>query len=209
MRVSPQRFSTRPPVGGDIPPLADAESKITEEQAEPEARPATFEEVVERYTDLVYNVAYRYMGNPHDAEDVVQDAFLSAYRAWDRFRGESRVTTWLYRIATNAALMKIRKGKRGRELTQTGLEDIDIPSLDMSPERQAANSELGSKLNEGISMLEPSLRTAVVLRDVQGMSNSEAAEILEITVSSLKSRLHRGRLLLRKHLSDYVATREE
>jgi RNA polymerase sigma-70 factor (ECF subfamily) len=148
------------------------------------------------------------MGNPHDAEDVVQDAFLSAYRAWGRFRGESRVTTWLYRIATTAALMKIRKGKRGRELTQTGLEDIDIPSLEMSPERGAANAELGAKLNEGISMLEPNLRTAVILRDVQGMSNSEAAEILEITVSSLKSRLHRGRLLLRKHLSDYVATRE-
>ena len=172
------------------------------------AKPITFEEVVEQYTDLVYNVAYRYMGNPHDAEDVVQDAFLSAYRAWDRFRGESRVTTWLYRIATNAALMKIRKGKRGRELTKTGLDDIDIPSLEISPEKGAMNAELGAKLNEGIAMLEPNMRTAVVLRDLQGLSNTEAAEILEITVSSLKSRLHRGRLLLRKHLSDYVATNE-
>jgi RNA polymerase sigma-70 factor, ECF subfamily len=188
--------------------LDNSGSKAPADQAEKEAPPKTFEEVVERYTDLVYNVAYRYMGNPHDAEDVVQDAFLSAYRAWDRFRGESRVTTWLYRIATNAALMKIRKGKRGRELTQTGLDDIDIPDMGMSPEQGAANAELGAKLNEGIAMLEPNLRTAVVLRDVQGMSNTEAAEVLEITVSSLKSRLHRGRLLLRKHLSDYVATRE-
>ena len=177
MRIAPARFSTDPAlvgekVGEDIP-LENAGAKTPADRAEKEAPPATFEEVVERYTDLVYNVAYRYMGNPHDAEDVVQDAFLSAYRAWGRFRGESRVTTWLYRIATNAALMKIRKGKRGRELTQTGLEDIDIPSLEMSPERGAANAELGAKLNEGISMLEPNLRAAVILRDVQGMSNSD------------------------------------
>ena len=72
-----------------------AGSKTPADRAEQEAQPKTFEEVVERYTDLVYNVAYRYMGNPHDAEDVVQDAFLSAYKAWDRFRGGSRVTTWL------------------------------------------------------------------------------------------------------------------
>jgi RNA polymerase sigma-70 factor (ECF subfamily) len=194
--------------GGTDFQLGNAGSKAPAGQAEKEAPPKTFEEVVERYTDLVYNVAYSYMGNPHDAEDIVQDAFLSAYRTWDRFRGESRVTTWLYRIATNAALMKIRKGKRGRELTQTGLDDIDIPRKGMSPEQGAANAELGAKLNERIAMLEPNLRTAVVLRDVQDMSNTEAAEILEITVSSLKSRLHRGRLLLRKHLSDYVATRE-
>ena len=104
--------------------------------------------------------------------------------------------------------MKIRKGKRGRELIQIGLEDIDIPDLEMSPELGTANAEFGAKLKEGIGMLEPNLRTAVVLRDVQGMSNSETAEIFEITVSSLKSRLHRDRMLLRKHLSDYVVTKE-
>ena len=104
--------------------------------------------------------------------------------------------------------MKIRKGKRGREMTQTGLEDIDIPSLEMSPEQGSANVELGAKLKEGIGMLKPNLRTAVVLRDVQGMSNSETTEILKITFSSLKFRLHRGRLLLRKRLSDHVAAKE-
>ncbi len=92
MRIVPERFSTDPALVGEKVgenfPLENAGAKAPADEADKEAPPATFEEVVERYTDLVYNVAYRYMGIPHDAEDVVQDAFLSAYRAWGRFRGE-------------------------------------------------------------------------------------------------------------------------
>ena len=135
---------------------------------------------------------------------MAQDAFISAYRAFGRFRGESRVTTWLYRITVNAALMKLRKEKKTRTLTQTGLEDVDVVNWDETPEKMAVSSELGAKLKEGIDQLQPELRAAVILRDVEGLSNSEASEILEITVSSLKSRLHRGRILLRKYLADYV-----
>jgi RNA polymerase sigma-70 factor (ECF subfamily) len=83
----------------------------------------TFDEVVEKYTDYVYNVIYRMLADHHDAEDATQEAFISAYRNWDRFRGDPQVTTWLYRIAVNSALMRIRKEKRGKELTQTGYED--------------------------------------------------------------------------------------
>lgn len=163
-----------------------------------------FSSIVEQYSDFVYNVAYRMMGKPEDAEDVAQDAFISAYRAFGRFRGDSRVTTWLYRITVNAALMKLRKEKRARTLTQTGLEDVDVVNFDDTPERFAVTSELGAKLDEGIAQLQPDLRAAVVLRDVEGLSNAEAADILKITVSSLKSRLHRGRVLLRKHMVDYL-----
>ena len=163
-----------------------------------------FDSLVEQYSSFVYNVAFRMMGKPEDADDVAQDAFLSAYRAFERFRGESRVTTWLYRITVNAALMKLRKEKRARTLTQTGLDDIDIADWSETPERLAAASELGDKLREGIEQLAPELRAAVVMRDVEGLSNSEAADVLDITVSSLKSRLHRARLVLRKHMSDYV-----
>ena len=163
-----------------------------------------FDSIVEEYSDFVYNVAFRMMGKPEDAEDVAQDAFISAYRAFGRFRGESRVTTWLYRITTNAALMKLRKEKRSRTLTQTGLEDVDVANWDETPERSAVSSELGEKLNEGISQLQPELRVAVVLRDVEQLSNAEAAEALGITVSSLKSRLHRARVLLRQYLADYL-----
>jgi len=141
------------------------------------------------------------MGN---AEDVAQEAFISAYRAMDRFRGDSKVTTWLYRITSNAALMRLRKEKRGRSLTRTGLDDVDIPSWGETPEGSAVTSELGEKILEGIAMLQPDLRAAVVLRDISGLSNTESADSLGITVSSLKSRLHRGRILLRKRMSDYV-----
>lgn len=167
-----------------------------------------FDEIVEKHADFVYNVAFKMMGQQEDAEDVAQEAFISAYRAFDRFRGESQVTTWLYRITVNAALMKLRKEKRARTLTQTGLDDMDIPDLGDSPEKSAMNSELGGRLQEGIARLPHDLRAAIVLRDVQGLSNTEAAEALDVTVSSLKSRLHRGRLILRKHLSDYVGAKQ-
>jgi RNA polymerase sigma-70 factor (ECF subfamily) len=101
-----------------------------------------FDTIVENYADFVYNVAFRMMGKAEDAEDVSQDAFISAYRAYDRFRGESRVTTWLYRITVNSALMKLRKEKRARTLTQTGLEDTDVVNWDDTPERAAVSSEL-------------------------------------------------------------------
>ena len=171
---------------------------------EDEAEITDFDTVVEKYTNFVYNVAFKMMGKPEDAEDVAQDAFISAYRAFDRFRGESRLTTWLYRITVNAALMKLRKEKRARTLTQTGLDDMDIADWDQSPERSAVTSELGEKLRDGIAQLQADLRAVIVMRDVEGLSNSEAADVLGITVSSLKSRLHRGRVLLRAYLSDYL-----
>ena len=142
---------------------------------------ASFDELVEKHSNFVYNVAYRMMGNPEDAED----AFLSAYRAFDRFRGQSRVTTWLYRITVNAALMRLRKTKLERSLTQTGLDDMEIVDWAASPEKDAVNSELKDKLQEGINQLEPDLRTAVVLRDVNGLSNAEVAEIAAKSISAL------------------------
>ena len=167
-----------------------------------------FEDVVERHSRMVYNVALRMMGSPEDAEDVAQDAFLSAYRAFGRFRGESKVSTWLYRITVNAALMRLRKTKRARTLTQTGLDDIEIPDWSQAPDDFASNAELGERLREGLDMLPPDMKAAVVLRDVEGLSSAEAARALEISVSSLKSRLHRGRTLLRKHLEEYLKARE-
>ena len=168
---------------------------------------ADFGEIVTQYSDLVYNVAFKMMGRPEDAEDVAQDAFLSAHRAFARFRGESKVSTWLYRITVNAALMRLRKEKKNRTLTRTGLDGVDIPDWSDTPERFASNSELGDRLREGVELLPDDFKAAVVLRDVEGLSNSEAAEVLEITVSSLKSRLHRGRVLLRQHLEDYLEVR--
>jgi RNA polymerase sigma-70 factor (ECF subfamily) len=179
--------------------MQDSDNRFIENAAIPD-----FDSIVEQYSDFVYNVAFKMMGKPEDAEDVAQDAFISAYRAFDRFRGDARVTTWLYRITVNAALMKLRKEKRARTLTQTGLEDVDVVNHDETPEKFAVTAELGAKLQEGIAQLQPDLAAAVVLRDVEGLSNQEAADVLEISVASMKSRLHRARVLLRQYLDDYV-----
>ena len=167
-----------------------------------------FEELVEKHSDFVYNVVYRIVGNAADAEDATQEAFISAYRNYAKFRGEAQVRTWLYRIGVNAALMNLRRQRQKRLLTQEGYEDMDLVSLDAGPEGSAINTELKDKLEEGLSLLPRQFRTAIVLRDVQGMSNEETAEILKTTVSSVKARLHRGRVMLRKHLADYVAQKQ-
>ena len=160
-----------------------------------------FEQIVSEYGDFVYNLTYRVLGNAADAEDAAQDAFLAAYRNFFRFRGESKVSTWLYRIAVNAALMKLRRDRPRNFLTETGYDDAQLVSRADGPEKLALNSELRER---GLDLLPENLRTAVVLRDVQGLSNEEASEVLEISISSLKARLHRGRVLLRKYLQDYI-----
>lgn len=163
-----------------------------------------FGEVVEQYTDFVYNVAYRMMKDPQEAEDATQEAFIAAYKAWDKFRGDAVVSTWLYRIATNVCLMRIRKMKRAPILTDTGYEDMEVPDWGENPERWTLNQELKNTLADGISQLPPDLRAAVVIRDVEGLENDEAAEALGISISALKARLHRGRVILRKFLEGYV-----
>jgi RNA polymerase sigma-70 factor (ECF subfamily) len=167
-----------------------------------------FQSIVEKHTDLVYNVAYRMMNNAQDAEDITQEAFLSAYRSWASFRGGSSVSTWLYRITVNACLMRLRKEKRARALTETGYKDVYVIDLAAdpsgSPERTAINSELREEMERAIASLPPDLRAAVVLRDIQELSNAEASDALGITISSLKTRLHRGRVLLRKQLENYM-----
>ena len=167
---------------------------------------AHFANIAEENAGFVYNVAYRMMGNPHDAEEVAQDAFVSAFKARNRFRGESQATTWLYRITVNAALMRLRRDKRRREMTVSEDARPDAPSSDLAelPGPAALNSELGEKLAAAVDDLPDDLRTAVVLRDIQGLSNSEAADILGVSIPALKARLHRGRVVIRGKLSEYV-----
>ena len=165
-----------------------------------------FAQIAEENAGFVYNVAYRMMGNHHDAEEVAQDAFVSAFRARDRFRGDSKPTTWLYRITVNAALMRLRRDKRRNEMTVSEDARPDAPSTDLAelPGPAALNSELGEKLTVAVDALPEDLRAAVVLRDIQGLSNNEAAEILEISIPAIKARLHRGRVAIRAKLAEYV-----
>ncbi|MBA2461365.1 MAG: sigma-70 family RNA polymerase sigma factor [Actinobacteria bacterium] len=163
-----------------------------------------FEQLVEEYGDRVYGIALRITGSPADAEDAMQDAFLSAFRSWAGFRAEASPTTWLYRIAVNAALQRVRS-RRPIEYLSPEDEAEYVPDWSVDLVRAAGQSELYAELERGIGLLPPDVRVAVVLRDVEGLSTSEAAAAMEMTEAAVKSRLHRGRALLRRFLQDYLA----
>ena len=162
--------------------------------------------LVEQYLDYAYNIAFRILQNAADAEDAVQEAFISAYRAYPSFKGHSKVSTWLYRIVVNACLLRIRKQRiRARYFIEAGYDDPIAHHWSGNPERAALNSELHDVLEAGLGLLGPELRAAIVLTGVEGLSNEEAANALDISLPAFKSRLHRARVHLRKYLEGYLA----
>ena len=167
--------------------------------------PVAFEQLVEEYGDRVYGIALRITGSPADAEDAMQDAFLSAFRAWASFRAEASPGTWLYRIAVNAALQRVRAQRPVEYLIEDD-EDPD-PPRDWSDDipQAAARAELYAEIERGIGLLPPDLRIALVLRDVEGMSTAETASVMELSEAAVKSRLHRARVLLRRFLDEYLS----
>lgn len=172
--------------------------------------------LVETYGDRVYRLARRITSSNEDAEEVAQDALWTAARKIGTFKGESAFGSWLYRITANAAYMKLRS--RRAKSAEISLEDV-LPSLDeegrhfepmddWSPrvDEQALQGELRGVLEEAIAALPPDYRTAVVLHDIEGLSNPDIAEALGISLPAVKSRIHRSRLFLRQRLSDYLQT---
>jgi RNA polymerase sigma-70 factor (ECF subfamily) len=170
-----------------------------------------FDELVERYKDKVWRLAFKILRHEDDAEEALQDAFLSAYRGLKNFKVESTFSTWLYRVATNAALMKYRKRREGHvslEQSQSRHEDAEplaVPDWSHQPEAELLDSETREVLEDGIQKLPEELRTVFVLRDVEGLANAEVAEVLEISIAAVKSRLHRARIALRDRLNRYFA----
>lgn len=165
-----------------------------------------FSILVNRYQDRIYSVALNYVGNPEDAIDVTQDAFLKAYTKLRTFDSASAFYTWLYRIAINAAIDFLRKRKSrpaesldDEKFSEIGYEPASIdPSAD--PERVAVRAEQARLLKKAISSLSEKLRTAIILHDVEGLSQEEVAEILKIPVGTVKSRVSRARFELRNLL---------
>ncbi|MEJ2216938.1 MAG: sigma-70 family RNA polymerase sigma factor [Gemmatimonadota bacterium] len=162
----------------------------------------------ERYADRIYRLAVGLLHEPAEAEDVVQESFVKALTNLDRFEGRSGIGTWLYRVAYNAAMDRLRR--RGREpATESG----DMPSphsmVDWSstPEALLLDNEARAALDAATDTLSASLRAVFILRDVEGLSTSEAAEALGISESAAKVRLHRARLQLRERLSEYFSER--
>jgi RNA polymerase sigma-70 factor (ECF subfamily) len=178
---------------------------------------AAFRRLVELNSSNVYNVALKLLGDEHEAEDVLQETFLSAFEAIENFEGRSQLSTWLYRIAYNASLMRLRKRKQMTSFSldsPPGDDDSDLTSqsrhlVDWTtvPDDQLLTSEAREEMDRAIAELPETLRSTFVLRDIQGLSGIETAEVLGITVQAVKNRLHRARLRLRDRLSDYFVER--
>jgi RNA polymerase sigma-70 factor, ECF subfamily len=166
-----------------------------------------FEQLVAEYGDRVYGIALRVTGSPSDAEEVMQDAFLQAFRSWSTFRGESAPTTWLYRIAVNAALMRVRS-RRDVELLSERDEGDEVADWSGDAAQSVLRGELRQQLETGITRLPEDLRVALILRDVEGLSTAETAAALDLSEATVKSRLHRARVLLRRYLADLFARDE-
>jgi len=171
---------------------------------------AEFARLVEVYSPMIYRLGLKMLNNPQDAEDILQETFIKAYRHIGNFDERSSVSTWLYRIATNEALMSIRR-KRPDTVSfdvpsvyetepQEPLQIVDWCCL---PEDEFLTSEGRARLDEAANKLPVSLRVVFILRDIEGLSTRETAEVLEISEMAVKTRLSRARLRLREDLSEY------
>jgi RNA polymerase sigma-70 factor (ECF subfamily) len=175
---------------------------------------AAFAQLVEANQRNVYNLALRMLNNPQEAEDVLQETFLSAYKALPSFEGRSSLSTWLYRIASNASLMRLRRKQPETTSIDEPLELEEGDSLprefvDWSsvPEDELLDEESRRVMDEAVAELPEGLRIVFILRDIEGLSTQEAGEVLELSESAVKTRLHRARLALREKLSAYFAER--
>jgi RNA polymerase sigma-70 factor (ECF subfamily) len=175
-----------------------------------------FSQLVNRYDRNIFRIAQHITHNEEDAQDVVQDAFLKAYQNLDQFQENSKFYTWLVRIAVNEALMKLRKRRTDRTVsldedveTEEGSMPREVADWSPNPEQLYGQSELGDILKKTIQGLPPGFRTVFVLRDVEGLSTEETAEMLGLSVPAVKSRLLRARLQLRERLARYFKSKRD
>jgi len=173
-----------------------------------------YEELISRYEQPVYGMVYRLLGNQSDASDVVQEVFLKVFRGVASFREQSSLRTWIYRIAVNEAhnhrrwfarhcrhevSMTDGQAERGNSLEYT-------PDRGLSPYEQTLESEHRTLIEHALTRINPSFQTAVVLRDIQNLSYEEIAEILQVSLGTVKSRILRGREALRRELTQRPET---
>lgn len=168
---------------------------------------AAFGALVEKYQAMAYSQALRMLGNPDDAADATQDAFLNAWRALPGFQGQSSFSTWLYRLTSNACIDLLRRSKRRPTLSITvadedeeGPQETDIPDERWSPERELERKETRQTVRSGLSALSPEHREVLALREFEGLSYQEIAQLLELEEGTVKSRIARARLALREFL---------
>jgi RNA polymerase sigma-70 factor, ECF subfamily len=172
-------------------------------------------DLADAYSPKIQQLAFRYLRNKEDAEEVVQDVLYKVYRNVGEFRGEAALSSWIYRITFNAAMSRLRsasyqRAQEAQRAVAAAGEDNAVPALpepaDWSniADEQLLRSQLRRRLFRAVLALPAIYRAPVVLRDIQGMSTEEASAMLRVKDQTLKSRLHRGRLMLRKQLADFT-----
>jgi len=169
---------------------------------------AAFEELVNRYEKKIYRLGLNLTGNPEDAEDVLQEAFLKAFEHLPEFRADARFYTWLVRIAINEGLMKLRKRRSDKSVPiedtvndEGGVMPRELTDWKPNPEQLYAQEEIEVILLSAARTLSPAYRAVFLLRDVEGLSTEETAESLNLSVGAVKARLFRARMQLREELS--------
>jgi len=163
------------------------------------------------YGARIHQLAFRYMKNWEDAEEVTQDVLMKVFRKIDAFRGDAALSSWIYRITFNTAMSRLRTGRVGRAADQQRPDSADAVTAqsDLADWSTLADDhvlrrEMREQLIAALTTLPEVYRTPVVLRDIQGMSTEEASQVLHVKPQTLKSRLHRGRLILREALSQFA-----
>lgn len=202
---------------GNLSILASAQEGVPEEDARilrglRAGIESAYEDLLERFQQPVYGVVLRLLGSSSDAGDVVQDVFVKVFRNVHSFREQSSLRTWIYRIAVNEAHNHRRWAFRHcrNEVSLEAERDEDRQRFDppadpsMSPYRQALDSETRVLIEQALTRINPTFRTAVVLRDIENLSYEEIAEILQISLGTVKSRILRGREALRRELAQRV-----
>jgi RNA polymerase sigma-70 factor (ECF subfamily) len=182
----------------------------------PQDTKASFEAAVEKYHARIFQLVYRYLGNYDEADDVTQETFIRAYRAWDNFRGDAQVYTWLYRIALNLCHNQKKKMNRRQQTEGPSLDapldysdenesqTTDVPDNSAVPWHTLERKELNQQLFDAVQGLPENYRIVIVLRDIEGLSYEEIAQVTSSSLEAIKSRLFRARNLLRARLSNYV-----
>jgi RNA polymerase sigma-70 factor, ECF subfamily len=176
---------------------------------------AAVAELSSAYGPRIHQLAFRYMKNWEDAEEVTQDVLMKVYRKIDAFRGDAALSSWIYRITFNTAMSRLRTGKSSRAAEQqqrhepasddlAGLAPQDPADWSSLADDQVMRREMREQLISALTRLPEVYRIPVVLRDVQGLSTEEASRLLHVKPQTLKSRLHRGRLILRQALADFA-----
>ena len=169
------------------------------------------EELVNRFERRIYNHALHILSDPSEAEEVLQDTFLNAFKNIDKYSSDGGFDRWLYKIATNNCLMRVRKKKAQPtvcldEPLQLGDSSIQTEVADWStqPDQALLNDEVKELINKAISQLPEDYRVVLLLHDIEGLSNNEIVDVLSLSLPAVKSRLHRARLFIRSELCKYL-----